>query len=270
MDSDSIFYIYILMSISLRSKISGLVITLNEEKNIEAVIKNLDFVDELIIVDSFSTDQTVEIIQKYPHVKLIQNKFENYTAQRNLALEHASYPWILFLDADERITPKLRNEILETVKDQGAADAYFFVRKFMFQDKELHFSGWQTDKNIRLFKKDKANYIAGRLVHEQLKVEGKTAVLKHKLIHYSYLDYETYKSKMVNYGKLKAKELLAKNVTPTAFHFYIKPAYKFLHSYILRLGILDGKKGIIICYLNALSVSVRYPELQKLKNESKK
>jgi glycosyltransferase involved in cell wall biosynthesis len=257
------------MSESPPSKISGLVITLNEEKNIEAVINNLDFVDELIVVDSFSTDQTVAIIKKYPKVTLVQNTFENYTAQRNLALDLAKYPWILFLDADERITPKLKAEILETVKNPTASEAYFFVRKFMFQDKELHFSGWQTDKNIRLFKKDKARYIVGRLVHEQLKVEGKTTVLKHKLIHYSYLDYETYKSKMVNYGKLKAKELFAKNVSPTLFHYLVKPTYKFFHSYIIRLGILDGKKGIIICYLNALSVAVRYPELKRLRSTSK-
>lgn len=257
------------MSESHPTKISGLVITLNEEKNIEAVINNLDFVDELIIVDSFSTDQTVAIINKYPNVTLVQNTFENYTAQRNLALDLASHPWILFLDADERITPKLKTEILETVQNSASADAYFFVRKFMFQDKELHFSGWQTDKNIRLFKKDKARYIVGRLVHEQLKVDGTTAVLKHKLIHYSYIDYATYKSKMVNYGKLKAKELFVKNVTPTLFHQYVKPTYKFLHSYIIRLGILDGKKGLIICYLNALSVAVRYPELKRLRNNPK-
>lgn len=256
------------MSESHPTKISGLVITLNEEKNIEAVINNLDFVDELIIVDSFSTDHTVGIIKKYPHVTLVQNRFENYTAQRNLALDLATHPWILFLDADERITPKLKTEIQETVQNPASADAYFFVRKFMFQDKELHFSGWQTDKNIRLFKKDKARYIIGRLVHEQLKVDGKTAVLKHKLIHYSYLDYATYKSKMVNYGKLKAKELFVKNVTPTLFHQFVKPTYKFLHSYIIRLGILDGRKGVIICYLNALSVAVRYPELKRLRNNS--
>lgn len=251
-----------------QNKISGLLITLNEEKNIEAVINNMDFVDELIIVDSFSIDRTVEIIKKYPHVKLVQNKFENFTAQRNLALDLASNPWILFLDADERITPKLKSEIIETIHNKDAYDAYFFVRKFMFQDRELHFSGWQTDKNIRLFKKDKARYNVGRLVHEQLNVNGKTAILKHKLIHYSYLDYETYKAKMIHYGKLKARELFTKKVFPSQFHFILKTIYKFFHSYFIRLGILDGKKGIIICYLNALSVAARYPELKRLRKNN--
>lgn len=256
------------MSQSPENKISGLVITFNEEKNIEEVIKNLDFVDEIIIIDSYSTDKTIPIIEKYPHVKLVKNKFENFTYQRNLALSLASHPWILFIDADERITDSLRDEIIDTVKDPKADDAYGFFRKFMFQNKPLYFSGWQTDKNIRLFRKGKAEYIREKLVHEKLSISGSQNTLKNKLIHYSYTDYKSYKGKMVNYGKLKAKELFLKKIRPNAFHLYIKPAYKFLHSYFIRLGILDGKKGIIICYLNALSIYVRYPELKKLNKEN--
>jgi glycosyltransferase involved in cell wall biosynthesis len=256
------------MSQPQKSKISGLVITYNEEKNIEEVIHNLNFVDEIIVIDSFSTDKTIAIIEKYPNVKLIKNKFENFTFQRNLALSLANNPWILFIDADERITDALREEILLTVNNPKADDAYGFYRKFMFQKKPLYFSGWQTDKNIRLFRKGKAEYIREKLVHEKLSISGSQNTLKNKLIHYSYTDYHSYKGKMVNYGKLKAKELFLKKIKPNAFHLYIKPVYKFLHSYIIRLGILDGKKGIIICYLNALSIYVRYPELKKLNKEN--
>lgn len=252
------------------SKISGLVITLNEEENIEAVIRNLDFADEIIIVDSFSKDRTMVLIQKHPHVKVVQNKFENFTNQRNFALSLASHPWILFMDADERITPALKDEILATVQKEVTFDAYFFVRKFMFEGKPLHFSGWQTDKNIRLFKKDQGHYIPDRLVHEILNVKGSKGILKNKLIHYSYRDFETYKSKMVHYAHLKAKELHQKKVNPTFFHFYLKPFYKFFLTYFIRLGILDGKKGMVICYLNAFSVYKRYPELMRLIAEDKK
>jgi len=246
------------------NKISGLVITLNEEKNIQSIIDNLNFVDEIIIVDSFSTDKTAAIAKANPHVKFIENKFENYSSQRNFALSLASYPWILFLDADERIPEKLKNEILLTVSRNTTEDAYFFYRKFMFENSPLFFSGWQTDKNIRLFKKDKASYIPGRLVHEKLKVQGTVGKLKSKLIHYSYNDFESYKAKMTVYGRLKAKELFSKNLKPNAFHYYIKPAYKFLHSYIIRLGVLDGKKGVIISYLNAYSIYIRFKELDLL------
>ncbi|WP_291117072.1 glycosyltransferase family 2 protein [Flavobacterium sp. UBA6135] len=252
------------MTSSLKNKISVLIITLNEEAHMKELLSDLTFAEEVIVVDSFSTDKTKEICLSFENVKFIEHKFENYTSQRNVALDLATHSWVLFLDADERITPRLKDEILHTISLENTADAYFFLRKFMFQNKPLHFSGWQTDKNIRLFKKEKARYIEGRLVHEKLKVDGTVAVLKNKLIHYSYLNYETYKSKMVNYGRLKAKELFAKNVKPNFFHFYIKPAYKFFNSYFIRLGILDGKKGIIICYLNALSVYVRYPELDRL------
>ncbi len=253
-----------------KPKITGLIITLNEELNIGEVIKNIDFVDEIIVLDSYSRDRTVDIAKSFDGVRVYQNKFENFTDQRNLALDYANHNWILFLDADERLTPELRKEILNTVKDKDTAEAYYFFRKFMFKDKPLHFSGWQTDKNIRLFKKDAARYSKERLVHEILRVKGRTRTMKHKLIHYSYINYDSYKLKMINYAKLKAKELYMKDVKPNFFHFYIKPAYKFLYTFLIRLGILDGKRGFIICYLNALSVYYRYPFLKELYKSKKK
>lgn len=256
------------MQVSKENKISGLIITFNEEKNIEEIIQNLDFVDELIVVDSFSTDRTMEILLKYPHVKVIQNKFENYTKQRNFTLTFASNPWILFLDADERITSELKEEILQTVRNPKAKDAYYVYRRFMFNNGVLRFSGWQTDKNFRLFQKEKAHYKEDLLVHETLIVEGTIGILKNKIIHYSYISYDDYKKKMISYGKLKAKELYNKGKKPNFYHYYIKPAYKFLYAYLIRLGILDGKKGIIICYLNAYSVYVRYQELKRLVAEN--
>jgi GR25 family glycosyltransferase involved in LPS biosynthesis len=134
----------------------------------------------------------------------------------------------------------------------------------MFKDKVLYYSGWQTDKIYRLFLNGKAEYVTNKLVHEKLSVNGSVGKLKDKLIHYSFTDYESYKQKMIYYGKLKAKKLFLKGIKPDAFHFIIKPTYKFLYSYFFRLGILDGKKGLLICYLNALSIYNRYPELKKL------
>jgi glycosyltransferase involved in cell wall biosynthesis len=256
------------MNQNLKNKITGLIITYNEERNIEEVILNLDFVDELIVVDSYSNDDTVAIIKKYPKVKLVQNKFENYTSQRNIALDHANHEWILFIDADERISDKLKSEIVATVKSDTTNSAFYFYRKFMFQGKLLRFSGWQTDKNIRLFQKGKAEYISTKLVHEKLIIDGTTGKLKHKLIHHSYTDYESYKQKMVYYGKLKAKELFLKGTKPNLILYYLKSVYKFLNSYLLRLGILDGKKGIIICYLNALSIHARHLELKRISKEN--
>ncbi len=245
-------------------KITGLIISFNEEKHLEAVLKNIAFVDEIIIVDSNSTDRSIEIIESFPNVKLFQKKFENFTSQRNYALELASNDWILFIDADERVTPELKEEILETVRSDKAKEAYYFVRKFMYKGEPLHFSGWQTDKNYRLFRKSKASYVSERLVHETLQVNGESGVLKNKLIHYSFDDYDVYKGKMIKYGKLRGKELFLKGRKPSYLLMITKPLYKFLYDYFIRLGILDGKKGIVICYLNALSVYYRYSELKKL------
>ncbi len=244
--------------------ISALIITLNEEIHMKELLDDLAFADEVIIVDSFSKDQTKTISESFPNVKFIEHKFENYTAQRNFAIEQAQNNWILFLDADERLTPELKSEILETINLEQPDNAYLFYRKFMFQNQVLQFSGWQTDKIFRLFHKDFAKYTTDRLVHEKLDVKGNTGTLKNKLIHYSYSDYESYKAKMSSYGRFKAQEKFMKKMKPSVFHTLLHPTYNFLYNYIVRLGIFDGKKGILICYLNAYSIHVRYQELKKL------
>lgn len=251
--------------VPIKLPLSALIITYNEEKHIKEVLQDIDFAEEILVIDSFSTDKTIELVRSFPKAKLIQNKFVDYSTQRNFAIECAHNPWILFIDADERFTDELREEVIETIQKPDACSAYLFYRIFYFKNEHLHFSGWQTDKIFRLFQKDKARYVTERLVHEKLKVNGRVGKLKHKLIHYSYTDYESYKDKMVSYGKLKAKEEMSKGVRPNFFHFYLHPAYKFLYQYLVRLGFLDGQKGIIICYLNALSVAVRYRELKKMR-----
>lgn len=246
------------------SKISALIITRNEAENIAFVIKNLSFTDEIIVIDSFSEDNTFTIAGSFPNVKVFQHHFEDFTKQRNLALTKANYSWILFLDADERISEPLQKEILSTVNSKQNADAYYFYRKFMFKGKPLNFCGLQSDKNIRLFKKDRAKYAEKRLVHEVLEVNGTISYLKNKLIHHSYRDFKSYKEKTMNYARLKAKELYTEGLKPNLFHYYLKPIYRFIYAYIIRGGILDGRKGFIICYLNAFGVYKRYEILRKL------
>ncbi|MDI6050232.1 glycosyltransferase family 2 protein [Flavobacterium sp. XS2P24] len=250
--------------------LSVLIITLNEENQMKALLANLDFADEIIVVDSFSSDNTEAICKSFGKVKFIQNKFENYSSQRNFAIEQAKNDWILFLDADERLTPELKNEILNTIRFNKTYAAFFFYRTFMFKNRVLHFSGLQTDKIFRLFDKNFAKYTTDRLVHEKLTVTGKTDVFKNKLIHYSYSDYKCYKSKTTRYGKLKAQEKFIKNQKPSILLQILHPSYNFLYNYFVRLGFLDGKKGLVICYLNAYGVHIRYQELKQLWNKRKK
>ena len=247
-------------------KISGLIITYNEENNIVSLLENIDFVDEIIIVDSFSKDQTKKLAIQNPKVVFFENVFIDFTSQRNFALSKASNDWILFLDGDERLTHDLKIEIVQTLEQKFTKDAYYFYRKFLFQNKLIRFSGTQTDKNFRLFKKSKCSYTAERLVHETLHVHGSIGIFKNKLLHYSYFDYKDYKNKMITYGRLKAKELHQKGKKSNIMLLVFKPMYKFLYSFLIRLGFLDGYKGLIICYLHALSVFETYKELNKLQN----
>ena len=246
-----------------KQSITGLIITYNEEKNIREVLGCFDFCDEIIIVDSYSTDKTLEIAKEFSNVKIIQNKFEDFTKQRNLALENANNDWILFLDGDERITPPLRKEIIETVKKADAKDAYYFYRKFFFENRPINYSGTQNDKNFRLFRKSKAKYIVDKKVHETLEVNGTIGVLKNKLLHYSVSDYESYKQKMLRYGKLKGIELAEKGKKYNTITQFSKTFFNFFKTYILKLGILDGEKGLELCYLQSLYVFETYRALKK-------
>jgi glycosyltransferase involved in cell wall biosynthesis len=247
----------------LKEKVSGLIITFNEEKNIREALECFDFCDEIVLVDSFSTDKTLEIASEFPNVKIIQNKFEDFTKQRNSALDAAQNDWVLFLDGDERITPQLREEIIETVKNPDAKDAYYFYRTFFVGKQKISFSGTQNDKNFRLFRKSKAHYSENKKVHETLEVNGTIGILKHRLLHYSFENYENFKIKMLSYGKLKGQELRLKGKQYSPFVQWSKVIFKFFKTYILKLGILDGINGLKISYLQSLYV---YETHRTLKN----
>lgn len=249
-------------------KISALIITYNEIGYIERCIESVSFADEIIVVDSYSTDGTYEYLKAHPAVRVIQHPFTNFTLQKSFTLEKATNDWVLFLDADEVVPEALKDEILDTVRGGTEHAAFWFYRKFMFQDQPLRFSGWQTDKNYRLFRKSRAQFSDKKLVHETLVVNGKSGILREKLIHYCYKNYEDYKAKMLTYGRLKAKESFYREKQFNYFSLVFKPLWKFVNHYIFRLGILDGRKGIIICYLNALSDLERYRELKKLEKKN--
>jgi len=252
-------------------KLSALVITYNEEQNIDELIENLSFADEIIIVDSYSTDNTAAKIKQHKNAILIQNKFINFSEQRNFALQYANHEWVLFIDADERISPKLKREINNSINNiKNNIVAYEIYRKFYYKKKLVRFSGWQTDKVYRLYKKSHVSFKSNLFVHELLDINGAVGVLKEKINHFSFDSYDDYKNKMTHYATLRAEELFIKKLSPNLFHFYIKPLYRFLNHYFIRLGFLDGKKGFIISYLSAYYVHHRYVILAKRYGEEKR
>ncbi|QFZ53392.1 glycosyltransferase family 2 protein [Oceanihabitans sp. IOP_32] len=252
-----------------KSKISALLITYNEVNHIDAVIENVSFADEIIVVDSFSTDGTLEKLEKFKNVTTITRAFKNFADQRNYALSQAKHDWILFIDADERLTNKLKSEIITTINSPTPIAAFMVKRLYFFKQKRIRFSGFQTDTTYRLFRKNKVKYIEDKIVHEMPEIDGASQILKHNMIHYCIDSASHFKSKMEHYAELKALEIFQKGTTPNVFHFYFKPLYKFITNYFFRLGILDGKEGFQICYLNAYGVFYRYKELEKLINASK-
>jgi glycosyltransferase involved in cell wall biosynthesis len=245
--------------------LTALVITYNEIEYIQACIEGIEFANEIIVVDSFSNDGTFEYLKEHKRVKVLQNKFENFTKQKSFALNQASHDWVLFVDADEVVSKELKLEILKTIHSKNIREvAFWFYRVFMFENYPLAYSGTQSDKNIRLFRKSKVNFNPRKIVHETLEVNGASGIFQTKLTHYCFKNYDDYKRKMITYGKLKAKQDFKKNKQFNYVLLLVKTFWTFFRKYIIQLGFLDGKRGFILCYLNALGTFERYIELKSL------
>ena len=240
-------------------KISALGITLNEANSIEKYIKSLWFADEIIIVDSFSSDETIALASTFEKVTVYKREFKNFSDQKNFAISKAKYDWVVFFDLDEEVTQPLANEIIEIFNSKSKVAAYSVKRNFIFMGKSLRYSGFQTDWVIRFFNKELCNY--DNLVHEALIINGRTKKLKNRLPHHTYTTFDNYTKKLHQYSALQAKMLYEKKKKPTLYHFVFRPFYRFWHQYIIRLGILDGKEGFILAYINAFSVYKRYVNL---------
>lgn len=247
-------------------KISAVAITLNEAEHIDTYIKSLWFADEIIIVDSYSSDQTVARASEHEKVVVYQRKFDNFSAQKNFAISKASYDWITFFDLDEGIPRALAEEIVAVSKNPEAV-AYYVKRDYYFMGKRIRYSGFQTDYVIRFFNKNYCRYNAN-LVHETIEARGKTARLKNTSPHYTYKNFDHYTGKLHQYSRLQAVMLYRRGKKPNVYHFFFRPWYRFWHQYIIRLGILDGKEGFILAYVNAFAVFKRYADLWLLRRKT--
>ena len=250
------------------TKITALAIVFNEEHNIRDYLHNFSFADEIIVLDSFSTDTTVQIIEnEFPSVKVYKRIFDNFSSQRNFALDHATNDWVIFFDADERLCDKGINEIKQAVHSAKDEVAYWIKRQLFFKKMPVHYGGFNKDKAIRVFKKSMCHY-SSQLVHEQLITNGKVGNLKTIISHYSYENKDELLKKRLTYSKLRAHELQSKNLIPTLFHFKIKPKIRFFKHYFLELGFLDGKQGYELAKIMQQHVYMRYVYLNALyKNE---
>ena len=250
-----------------RQKVTAIIPTFNEEKNIAYAIAQVQWADEILVIDSHSTDKTVKIAKNL-NVRVIKRHFDNYSNQKNFAIKQAENDWIFVLDADERIPEELKYEILEKLENNTKEKAFWIPRINYFLHKKVKYSGWQNDKVIRLFNRQYAGY-NGRLVHEEIQCQTKIGYLTNPLIHYTCNDYKKYKSKVKKYSKLKAIELYNHNKKVNIFHRIFKPPYRIIYHYFYKLGFLDGKVGWQIAYLSAFGMAERYKELKKLYEDEK-
>ena len=242
--------------------ITAIIPTLNEESCIGGAIRSVSFADEVIVIDSFSTDGTLEIAEKNG-AKVIQREFDDFSSQKNYAIEQASYNWIFVLDADERIGKDLAREISDLVKNENDYVGYYVYRNFYFMGKKISYGGWQTDKVLRLFKKDKCRY-NGNLVHELIEFEGKVSFLENKMEHYSYRNSDHYLAKLNHYAALQARELYEEGKKMHLFFMVFKPPFRFFVHYFIRLGFLDGIPGLVLAYQHAFGIWARYTNLWQL------
>jgi glycosyltransferase involved in cell wall biosynthesis len=243
------------------TKITAIIPTLNEEVHIESAIKSVSFADEIIVIDSFSTDDTVALAEKY-NVQIIKRKFDDFSSQKNFAITQAKHPWIYILDADERVTPEVQKEILEAVKNPKDNVGFFVRRSFYFVGKNINYGGCQRDKVVRLFLKAHCFYKG--IVHEKIQTEGKLGFFKNKIEHYSYKNYNHYISKMNTYGALRAQQYFNEGKKVNAFHLVIKPIARFFIHFVIRLGFLDGFAGFVFAKAQAYGVYTRYVKLRLL------
>ncbi len=248
-------------------KLSVIITTRNEEQHIEAVLQSVSFADEIIVVDSFSTDKTPELAKKYTD-KVWQHKYKNAADQKNWAIPQASNEWILILDADERVRPELQQEIQNFLSKPSDHAAFWIYRSNYFMGKLIRFSGWQNDAVIRLFRKSQCRY-EEKNVHEEIITQGKVGKLKHKLLHYTYKNFEDYYQKMNKYATYGAKDRLQKIKHVGLYHLCIKPGFRFFKHYILKAGFLDGVHGFVISVLSAYSVFLRNLKLWRMKSGEK-
>ncbi len=240
------------------TKITAIIPTLNEEIHIGDAIKSVSFADEIIVIDSFSKDNTVALAEKH-NVKIIKRKFDDFSSQKNFAIDQAKHPWIYVLDSDERVTPEVEIEILDAVKDPKDFVGFNVRRNFYFCGKKINYGGCQRDKVVRLFLKQHCKYSG--VVHERIFANGKIGFFKNKIDHYSYKSYDHYISKMNHYGALRGQQFFEEGKKVNIFHILIKPPARFFIHYFVRLGFLDGFPGFIFAKTQAYGVLTRYIKL---------
>jgi len=244
-------------------EISAVLITYNEEHRLEGALRSLAGVaSEIIVVDCHSTDGTVRLARRYTD-RVFERVWTNFADQKNYANEKAVHPWILSLDADERLSPELRADLLELRKSEPDAAAFSMPRLVFYLGRWIRHSGWYPDRKVRLFRKSGARW-EGEYVHERLVYQGALGKLGGAIHHFTYRNIADHLARINKFSDLGAQKLYAGGRKARWYHLVGLPFVRFFRSYLWRGGILDGFAGLVISVLNGYAAFVRYAKLREI------
>jgi glycosyltransferase involved in cell wall biosynthesis len=247
--------------------LSVAIITKNEETRLPECLASVSFAAEVVVVDSDSTDRTVEIARAFGAVVHVE-PWQGFGRQKQLAIDHCRHDWVLVLDADERVGSEAQAEIREALV-AGTCVAYSFPRKNYFCGRWLKHAGWWPDRVVRLFRKDSAR-MSERAVHESLEVHGPVGILRQPLVHYANKDLAQTLDKVNHYSSAGANELFARGETASVVKALLRAAWSFLHGYILRGGFLDRGEGFVMAVSDFMNVFFKYAKLRELRKQHEK
>jgi glycosyltransferase involved in cell wall biosynthesis len=234
----------------------------NEESNIAEAIKSVAFAAQIVVADTGSGDQTMEVARA-AGAEVHSIEFDGYGTSKNRALQFAGCDWVLSIDADERVSPELARAIISVISRDGEFDGFEVNRLTYFLGQPVMHSGWHPDYVLRLFRNGKGRF-SERLVHEGVEVDGKTARLDGLLYHHSYRTLDSYLEKMNIYSGLNARELYNSGARFHLLDIIIHPLGTFIKMYILKRGFLDGLNGLFLAGLSSFHVMIKYLKLREL------
>lgn len=252
-----------------RQPVSAIIISFNEADRIDRALRSLAWADEIVVVDSGSTDET-QTLARGKGARVHVHPWEGYAKQKTIATGHAAHRWILWIDADEEVTPALRMSIEEVLTLQAgesppAISAYAMNRRTCYLGKLLRYGGWYPDRKTRLFDRERAKFGA-ELVHEELQVDGSVGVLRGDLNHYSYRDLNHHIEKTQEMARLWAEQNAARRRV-ALWELLIHPAAKALKSYVLHAGFLEGWRGLLVAGMASYSVWLKYALLREAQSK---
>jgi len=249
-------------------KLSVTIITQDEQANIERAIKSVLFADEIVVVDSGSSDKTCEIAAKYTD-RVVFNEWPGHIKQKQFAVDAASNDWILSIDADEEISEPLGQKIKELFSGELEVDAFNVNRRSFYLGRWIYHSGWYPDKRIRIFNRKKAKW-GGYNPHDWVECEGVVKHINHDILHYTYKNASDHLATINKYTSIMAQQLYQEGKKANGLDLIFRPFFAFWKKLFLKCAFLDGYPGLVIAYSTALSVLFKYVKLRELQNADSK